>query len=133
MMSSILNKEKNQNDTAGTRASTSTITSTITSTDTRPSRISYQLWRKNTFTNMFTPFYQCREEGMHALHPAMKETLDFTTIITTNLKVLVLGDSVGVQIAQGLQEAAGGANLQRSVLRYTSREHVRIGIGTTST
>lgn len=57
----------------------------------------------------------------------MKDTLDWTTTISTSLKVLVLGDSVGVQIAQGLQEASGGAlaeNLrQRRILRYTSGKH----------
>ena len=44
--------------------------------------------------------------------PCMPQT------ISTSLKILVMGDSVGIQFAQGFEEAAGATHGHRSVLRY---------------
>jgi hypothetical protein len=37
----------------------------------------------------------------------LAEILDFTTTVETNIKILMLGDSVGMQFHQVLEEAAG--------------------------
>lgn len=79
------------------------------------SRISFTLWRNNTFRNLYTPLYQCGVKTNHQLHPEMQDTLNFTTKISTNLKILFMGDSVGVQNAQTFQEGAGAT--ERNVLR----------------
>lgn len=77
--------------------------------------ISYTLHRNNSFQNLYTPHYQCTAQK-HQLHSAMQDTLNFTTKVSTNLKILFMGDSVGVQNAQSFQEAAGAT--KRNVLRY---------------
>lgn len=97
------------------------LTSTLPS-----SRISFTLLRNNTFRNLYTPFYRCTVERKHQLHPDMQDTLNFTTKISTNLKILFMGDSVAVQNAQSFQEAAGAT--ERKVFRsfwQTKRRKVR--------
>ena len=44
------------------------------------------------------------------LHPEMEAAagiLDFSTSIRTTLKILLMGDSVGIQLSQTLEEAMG--------------------------
>lgn len=67
-------------------------------------RISYRLHRDNFFTNRYNLYYRCNNR--QPLSPDLDVILNFTTTISTDLKILVMGDSVGVQLAQGLQEAA---------------------------
>lgn len=76
-------------------------------------RISYSLLRNNTFQNLYSPDYRCNK---HQLHPHMHDTLNFTTTISTNLKILFMGDSVAVQNAQSFQEAVGAVN--RTILQH---------------
>jgi hypothetical protein len=58
--------------------------------------------------------------------------LDFTTFLSTSLKILVMGDSVAMQISQSLEEMLGAddnpAENHRKVYRYTTgvREGVHI-------
>jgi len=53
----------------------------------------------------------------------MQATLNFTTSVTTDLKLLFMGDSVSVQNAQGFQEAAEADSSNRAVLRYSWGTH----------
>ena len=39
-------------------------------------RISFTLWRNNSFQNLFTPFYTC-PTSQHMLHPDMQDDLEF--------------------------------------------------------
>jgi hypothetical protein len=55
------------------------------------------------------------------MHPSMKNTpgvLDFTTFLSTDLNILVMGDSVGIQISQTMEEMLGGKPENRKVYRY---------------
>jgi hypothetical protein len=46
--------------------------------------------------------------------------LDFTTTITTNLKILAVGDSVMLQLAQAFDEALGGLEMQSRTVLWES-------------
>lgn len=46
--------------------------------------------------------------------------LEFLTNLSTNLKILVMGDSVAIQFAQSLEEAAGGATFDQQLLERES-------------
>lgn len=84
---------------------------------TRPpqsSHMTYSLLRNNTFQNAFGPFARCIG---HRLHPDMQDCLNFTTSVSTDLKILFMGDSVSVQNTQTFQEAARAKI--RNVLRYS--------------
>jgi len=94
-----------------------------------PPQISYTLWRNNTFQSLYShrTYYRCRPDSRrnrHQLHPDMHEILNFTTKVSTNLKILFMGDSVAVQNVQSFQEAAGASH--RSVFRYSWDKHVSI-------
>lgn len=82
--------------------------------------ISYQMWRNNSFQNLYSQYYACKND-QHRLHPDMQDTLNFSTTVSTNLKILFMGDSVAVQNAQSFQEAVGATN--RSILRYSWGKH----------
>jgi hypothetical protein len=60
--------------------------------------------------------------GGRPLHPEMEAAtgvLDFFTSIRTNLKILLMGDSVGIQLSQTLEDAMGADPCARKVLRYS--------------
>jgi hypothetical protein len=89
----------------------------------QPSRISYTLHPKylQPFNNTFSRSYDCRRRG---LPDEMKNTsgvLDFTTSLTTDLKILFMGDSISVQCSQGFEEAAGALHAHRTVFRISYR------------
>ena len=44
--------------------------------------------------------------------------LDFTTTISTDLKILIIGDSVGVQLAQAFDEMVGGKELESRTVAW---------------
>ena len=94
--------------------------------------ISYRLRRNVHFNNTFNPTLRCplgeraflegkgnrkRFSARRELPLEMKSALDFVTTISTNLKIVVMGDSVGIQVAQGLEEASGASHQHRTVLR----------------
>jgi len=108
--------------------------------------ISYKVIRGLHYNNTFDPFYKCDEpEGRVSTSPMFtaKHIFDFHVQITTSYKILYMGDSVGIQFAQALQEATGaqyyGAGSEsgsgsesesestteetRKVLRYSWRKH----------
>jgi hypothetical protein len=95
-------------------------------------RISYTLHPKSSrpYTNEFEPFTKCdlneKKKGRVGLPAEMKnETgfLDFTTSVTTDLKILFMGDSVSIQYSQGFEEAAGALHAHRGVIRYSWGTH----------
>jgi hypothetical protein len=111
----------------------SLIPSIIRESEKPPSRISYTLHPKalRLYNNTFNEYFQCpiAEEGLNkrrGLPAEMKNTtgvLDFTTSVTTDLKILFMGDSVSMQCSQGFEEAAGALHAHRSVLRYMWERH----------
>lgn len=53
-----------------------------------------------------------------------KDKLNFTTTVSTNLKLLFMGDSVGIQILQQFSVAAGvTTHRQRHIMRYSWGQH----------
>jgi hypothetical protein len=95
-------------------------------------RISYSLHPKSSrpYTNEFEPFTKCdlneKKKGRVGLPAEMKNAtgvLDFTTSVTTDLKILFMGDSVSIQYSQGFEEAAGALHEHRAVLRYSWGTH----------
>jgi hypothetical protein len=96
-------------------------------------RISYILHPKSSrpygYNNTLTRYLQCpiveaneRRRGRVGLPAEMKNAtgvLDFTTSVTSDLKILFMGDSVSIQYSKGFEEAAGALHAHRAVLRYT--------------
>jgi len=82
-------------------------------------RISFQLLRNTTlFRNLYNPYMQCDPASRRALSPGMQRTLGFTTTVSTDLKVLFMGDSVSIQNSQTFEEAVGGNESNHTVLRF---------------
>jgi hypothetical protein len=106
-------------------------TSPIRESDRQPSRISYTLHQQGSrpYKNEFEPLTMCRsgkKKTRQGLPTAMKNAtgvLDFTTSVTTDLKILFMGDSVSMQYSQGFEEAAGAQHAKRAVLRYSWGTH----------
>ena len=88
-------------------------------------RISFQLQKHIPYNNPFSPYYLCPLDGMyeqfHPLPDALqgKGILDFTTTISTNLRILTMGDSVGILFGQSLEKAAGASLNNRKVFGYS--------------
>lgn len=75
-------------------------------------------------TNRFNQKYQCQGDEAHkrVMASEMKKAkgvLDFTTFLSTDLKILVMGDSVGMQLSHSLEELMGGSESSRTVYRYS--------------
>lgn len=91
--------------------------------------ISYKLIRGYQRNNTFDPYYICKADKYFGPRAAIsqvflqKGVLDFDTQLTTSLKIIVLGDSVGIQFSQALQEAAGAQMQNRHVIKYSWRNH----------
>jgi hypothetical protein len=104
-------------------------TSNDTLVSKKPSIISYKLIRGYQRNNTFDPYYICKADKFFGPRIAtspiflQKGVLDFDTEISTSLKIIVLGDSVGIQFSQALQEAAGAQMPNRHVLKYSWRKH----------
>jgi hypothetical protein len=99
------------------------IPSLPTSTSSPPLlRISHQLHFVDQLhnENPFNPYLTCRGRFLHPEMEAATGVLDFSTSIRTNLKILLMGDSVGIQFSQTLEMAMGADPCARKVLRYTS-------------
>lgn len=86
-------------------------------------RISYSLQSKSStrpyqFNDTFYPFYQCRDRPL--LPASMAKFINFTTVISTNLKIIFMGDSIAVQFAQWFHRAIGvTSEKKRHILRYS--------------
>jgi hypothetical protein len=117
----------------GTREQQSSEGEKVSSTAPRR-RISFKLHRDLTYNNTFNPTVQCqlgKKAGFSGqgerrnwydrlglpLELQAKGVLDFVTTVSTDLKIMYMGDSVAIQFAQGMEEAAGASFAQRTVLR----------------
>jgi hypothetical protein len=97
----------------------------------QPSRISYTLHPK--YLQPYNQWYRCpiveggpKIRARRGLPAEMNNTmgvLDFTTSVTTDLKILFMGDSVSMQWSQGFEEAAGALHAHRAVIRYSWGSH----------
>lgn len=91
----------------------------------RRRQITYHLHHniRSVFTNKYSP-YQCTDSKRRKRRFEPREIyqtaglLDFGTTVQTNLKILFMGDSVGIQFSQAFEEAAGC--MDRQVLRETA-------------
>lgn len=93
-------------------------------------RIAYKLYDvgSSTPSNPFAIIYSCptttgnTNSSFYPLAAPFHEEglLDFTTSISTNLRILTMGDSVGIQFAQSLDFAGGATVENRKVLRYSN-------------
>jgi hypothetical protein len=96
--------------------------------------VRYELMRNNTFRNMYNPYMQCIPSRHVPLSSTLLPLLDFTVRVSTNLKILFLGDSVSVMTAQMFQEQCAVSGMttttttndglppppqDRTVLRYS--------------
>lgn len=92
-------------------------------------RTEYELVHNLAFENTFD-YYKCDEierESTSSIFTQLNK-LDFQAKISTPLKVLIMGDSVGIQYSQALQEATDAHHSDRKVLRYSWGEHEGIHI-----
>jgi hypothetical protein len=102
-----------------------------------PPRIKMTLLRGHSTQNVYNKAFNCgpsssspvalNKTTTRHVHPSMNSArgvLDFTTLLSTDLKILVMGDSVAMQISQTLEEMLGGTNPEnhRKVYRYTLGE-----------
>ena len=98
--------------------------------------ISYKLIKGLQINNTFDPYYVCKADSKFG--PRLPTSplftapniLDFQTQITSSLKILILGDSVGIQLSQALQEAMGAPPNKRNVLKYAWRKHEGVHLAT---
>jgi hypothetical protein len=65
------------------------------------------------------PHMICMGRPLHPEMEAATGVLDFSTSIRTNLKILLMGDLVGIQFSQTLEMAMGADPCARKVLRYS--------------
>ena len=95
-------------------------------------QISYRLCHGKYYTETFNPYMRCGDR--QSLYAELHNTLglfDFTTELSTSLKILVMGDSVDIQFSQVLEEAMGvghnndtaSSSCQRTVYRYSWGTH----------
>lgn len=71
------------------------------------------------YNNTYEPYSHCHGTRASA-HSAFegRGVLDFHTQISTSLKIIIIGDSVGMQLSQAMQEATGVFRENRKVVRY---------------
>ena len=124
--------DKNDTNSSSSIVTTSTDTSTSNSTSTtiRPPLqessstkrnkkfISYELVKDLPFRKVYDVVGQCDGDDFMLPEPFQAPgLLDFSTLIDTNLNILYVGDSVGMQFTQILQEATHP--IKREVIRYS--------------
>jgi len=98
--------------------------------------VSYKLIKGLQINNTFDPYYVCKADKHFgpriSTSPLFSapNILDFQTQITSSLKILILGDSVGIQLSQALQESMGATIHKRKVLKYAWRKHEGVHLAT---
>ena len=65
----------------------------------------------------------CGDRNLHPEMEAAAGLLDFFTSIRTSLNILVMGDSVGIQLSETLEQAMGADPCARKVIKYTLGLH----------
>mmetsp|Transcript_18837 Transcript_18837/g.28227 ORF Transcript_18837/g.28227 Transcript_18837/m.28227 type:complete len:494 (+) Transcript_18837:93-1574(+) len=101
-----------------------------TATTTTTTTISYKVVQNQNFENVFVSYQDCNMTERNNASPLFTQDaiFNFQAQISTSLKVLIMGDSVGIQYSQALQEAAGASHDHRKVLRYTWGLHEGINL-----
>lgn len=100
-----------------------------TITVTKDPIISFTLIHGLEYNNTFDPYYICGPDRFKrnriSTHRALnsKGNTDFQVKISTSLKIIIIGDSVGIQFSQALQEATGAHPTDRHVIKYSWRKH----------
>lgn len=82
----------------------------------------FKVVQGHPYQHKFEGKYKCNQTTRTATSPIFRKpnVFDFNVQITTSQNILVMGDSIGIQFSQSLQEAAGAENHTRNVLRYTN-------------
>jgi len=94
-------------------------------------RISYRLLRNaSSYRSVFNNWVRCIPEKRTPLSPDLQNTLGFTTEVSTDLKLLFLGDSVSIMNSQMFEEVAGGDENSHTVLRYSWGTHEGLHVNT---
>ena len=92
--------------------------------------ISFKLMRGLRYNNTYDPYMRCFVDERASAHSAFERrgALDFSTQISTSLKIIIIGDSVGMQLSQAMQEATVAIRENRQVVRfaYGTTESVHI-------
>ena len=107
---------------------------TVLSFPPKSSRISFTLHRNRPYRNIFNPYVNCLKKSPRrdplpaAMTVESPGVLDFTTYWSTDLKTLVMGDSVGIQLSETLEEVVSANVSHRSVLRESWRGHVGLHV-----
>jgi hypothetical protein len=87
------------------------------------------------FNNTYDIFYNCRNDAKYRRETSptflSPSVLNFVTMIRTNLNIVFVGDSVGIQLSQALQEAVSVPQSRRKVLHYSWRDHEGVHFGAT--
>ena len=78
-------------------------------------RIHYQLYRNKPIQRFQDATYQCSDDGNRTpLEPKLQQVLgNFSTHIQTDLRIIVIGDSIALQLAHELQANAGATSYTR--------------------
>jgi hypothetical protein len=101
--------------------------------------LSYQLHNEKPYNVTYGVFTQCKVGVVTnkwgrkpikrvPLAPDFARILNVTTWFETNLKILMLGDSVGMQFHQILEEAAGASPLHRKLFKFAWPGHESVSI-----
>jgi len=97
--------------------------------------ISYQIWPNDkqnfwtSYSDTYNLYYRCGEDrGPLPIPLNSHKVLNFTTTVTTDLNIIIMGDSIAVQLGQGFQEASGTADENRHVYRYSWGTHEGLSI-----
>lgn len=96
-----------------------------------PPRIRYTTHPNTKYNETYNLYIRCQDRA--PLPPSMDEALHFTTSLhLNNLKILVMGDSVGIQLSQILEESfeMGHEHHQHKVIQYSWGTHEGIHVGT---
>lgn len=91
------------------------------------SRINYTMHPKTSdspfvYQNKFHRYYYCQPNSRQPLPDAMRHLLNYTTTVSTNLQILFMGDSVGLQFSQAFDEGVGASAETRALLRQYAKQ-----------
>jgi hypothetical protein len=149
----MMQRRNNRNGTTGDTASSSTIQMTgdsnafkrdhlsTTTNQLETPFIHYELYQDRPYNITFGPYTKCQlgitynKRGKKPiervpLKARLQEVMNMTTFLKTNLKILSLGDSVGIQFHQVLEEAVGGVwnDTRRTVYHNAWGDHESVSV-----
>ena len=87
----------------------------------------------NCTAGPYTNKFGRRQQFRAPLHPQIQELTNFSsTISLKNLRILVMGDSVAMQIFHMVDMAAGGSHDNRTVVEYAFGHHYSYALSSTA-